>query len=158
MSDLRLRLQKDTSQLPVSSYFHPALFKREMATRCSIAAPAMSYMRSTCHNQVTTTPSSRKANAVRWCRAPTCKWAQSPTSADTARPSCWAGGGTLQAQAKGSAGGNIVCPGDELLGAPHFKHHPCLNLKSYPLRDWSGLLFEYKGQDIEADLAGMGSA
>ena len=32
MSDLSFRLQPATSQLPVSSYFDPAVFEREMAT------------------------------------------------------------------------------------------------------------------------------
>ena len=74
------------------------------------------------------------------------------------------GRGSLQEHAKGSAGGNIVCPvhrwtyspkGD-LLGAPHFKHDPCLNLKNYPLREWNGLLFEDNGYDVAADLAQLG--
>ena len=74
------------------------------------------------------------------------------------------GRGSLQEHTKGSAGGNIVCPvhrwtyspkGD-LLGAPHFKHDPCLNLKNYPLREWNGLLFEDNGYDVAADLAQLG--
>ena len=32
MSDLSLQLQQAASQLPVSSYFDPALFQREMQT------------------------------------------------------------------------------------------------------------------------------
>ena len=74
------------------------------------------------------------------------------------------GRGNLQAQGKGHAGGNIVCPihrwtyssSGELLGAPHFAHDPCLNLNNYQLREWNGLLFEDNGRDIAADLAGMG--
>ncbi len=49
-------------------------------------------------------------------------------------------------------------PQGELLGAPHFKHDPCLNLHNYKLREWNGLLFEDNGRDIAADLAGMGVA
>jgi choline monooxygenase len=74
------------------------------------------------------------------------------------------GRGSLHPSAKGSAGGNIVCPlhrwtyapARQLLGAPHFAHDPCLNLRNYPLREWNGLLFEDNGRDIAADLAGMG--
>jgi choline monooxygenase len=74
------------------------------------------------------------------------------------------GRGSLHQSAKGSAGGNIVCPlhrwtyapGGQLLGAPHFAHDPCLNLNNYKLREWNGLLFEDNGRDIAADLAGMG--
>jgi choline monooxygenase len=73
---------------------------------------------------------------------------------------------TLQAEGKGHAGGNIVCPihrwtyssSGELLGAPHFKRDPCLSLSNYPLRQWNGLLFEDNGRDITADLAGMAVA
>ncbi len=74
------------------------------------------------------------------------------------------GRGSLQSEGKGHAAGNIVCPlhrwtyspkGD-LLGAPHFKHDPCLNLNNYKLREWNGLLFEDNGRDIAADLAGLG--
>ena len=76
------------------------------------------------------------------------------------------GRGSLQTQGKGHAGGNIVCPlhrwtyspKGELLGAPHFKHDPCLNLNNYKLREWNGLLFEDNGRDIVADLGHMGVA
>ena len=68
-------------------------------------------------------------------------------------------------------GGNIVCPlhrwtysgagsgatpAGTLLGAPHFDHDPCLNLKNYPLQEWNGLLFEQNGVDVAAQLANMG--
>jgi choline monooxygenase len=75
------------------------------------------------------------------------------------------GRGSLHQSAKGSAGGNIVCPlhrwtyrsrYGQLLGAPHFAQDPCLNLRNYPVRQWNGLLFEDNGRDIAADLAGMG--
>ncbi|MBK6999623.1 MAG: aromatic ring-hydroxylating dioxygenase subunit alpha [Rhodoferax sp.] len=72
-----------------------------------------------------------------------------------------------------SSGGNMVCPlhrwtystdqsgskkpgAGTLIGAPHFDHDPCLNLKNYPLREWNGLLFEDNGCDVQADLAAMG--
>ncbi len=59
--------------------------------------------------------------------------------------------------------GNIVCPlhrwtynlHGELIGAPHFDHDPCLNLRNYKLRNWNGLLFEDNGRDIAADLSGL---
>ncbi|MBI1907220.1 MAG: aromatic ring-hydroxylating dioxygenase subunit alpha [Rhodocyclales bacterium] len=42
----------------------------------------------------------------------------------------------------------------KLLGAPHFKENPCLNLRRDALEDWHGLLF--KGpRSARADLAGM---
>ena len=61
---------------------------------------------------------------------------------------------------RGNSRHNIVCPlhrwtyshQGELIGAPHFDHDPCLNLREYPVRSWNGLLFEDKGRDIAADL------
>ncbi len=58
---------------------------------------------------------------------------------------------------------NIVCPlhrwtydlKGELLGAPHFEEQPCLNLKRYPVQNWRGLLFE-SPRDIAKDLNSVG--
>ena len=70
-----------------------------------------------------------------------------------------------------AGGGNIVCPlhrwtysassqgtapAGTLLGAPHFAQDPCLNLQNYPLQEWNGLLFEDNGVDVATQLAGMG--
>ncbi len=49
-----------------------------------------------------------------------------------------------------ATGGNIVCPlhrwtyddAGKLIGAPHFEHQPCANLKRWPLGNCEGLLFE----------------
>lgn len=57
----------------------------------------------------------------------------------------------------------IVCPlhrwtydlQGHLLGAPHFKTQPCLNLGKTPLQAWNGLLFA-GGRDVAADLAELG--
>jgi len=65
---------------------------------------------------------------------------------------------------RGHTRSNIVCPlhrwtydlKGELIGAPHFDHDPCLNLKNYPIQNWNGLLFEGKGRDVAADLARLG--
>ena len=69
---------------------------------------------------------------------------------------------------RGHTRSNIVCPlhrwtydlKGELIGAPHFDHDPCLNLKNYPVQNWNGLLFEGaadgKGRDVAADLARLG--
>ena len=51
---------------------------------------------------------------------------------------------------RGNTGSNIVCPlhrwtydtAGTLLGAPHFDHDPCLNLKNTPIQTWNGLVFE----------------
>ena len=54
---------------------------------------------------------------------------------------------------------NIVCPlhrwtydlEGQLLGAPHFREKPCLNLEKTPLQQWNGLLFE-SPRDVAADI------
>jgi len=63
---------------------------------------------------------------------------------------------------RGSAS-NIVCPihrwtydlKGQLLGAPHFAQQPCLKLRSAPLQNWRGLLFDGP-RDIAADLKDLG--
>ena len=54
------------------------------------------------------------------------------------------------------SGVNPRCPSGQLIGAPHFATDPCLNLNNYPLQEWNGLLFEGKGRDVAADMAGLG--
>jgi choline monooxygenase len=57
---------------------------------------------------------------------------------------------------------NIVCPlhhwtydlKGALIGAPHFPENPCLNLRQTRLQSWNGLLFGGP-RDIAADLAGL---
>jgi choline monooxygenase len=86
------------------------------------------------------------------------------------------GRGSLTHDDKGipsGTGGNIVCPlhrwtysgahaGGEsgqsgtLIGAPHFAEDPCLNLNNYKLQEWNGLLFEANGIDVAGQLANMG--
>jgi choline monooxygenase len=64
---------------------------------------------------------------------------------------------------RGNARGNIVCPlhrwtydlHGQLLGAPHFREDPCLNLRTYPTQTWNGLVFEAAGRDVATDLASL---
>jgi phenylpropionate dioxygenase-like ring-hydroxylating dioxygenase large terminal subunit len=64
---------------------------------------------------------------------------------------------------RGNTGRNIVCPlhrwtydlHGALVGAPHFDHDPCLNLRNYPLQSWNGLLFEHNGRAVATDLAAL---
>jgi len=61
--------------------------------------------------------------------------------------------------------GSIVCPlhrwtydlHGRLIGAPHFEHDPCLNLRNYPLQQWNGLLFESNACSVATDLAALGA-
>ena len=65
---------------------------------------------------------------------------------------------------RGQTGAHMVCPlhrwtydlEGQLIGAPHFKHDPCLSLPRYPLADWNGMLFEASGRNAAADLAALG--
>lgn len=163
MSDLSLRLQQAASQLPVSSYFDAALFQREMDTifhhgpryvgsAVSVPEPGDYYA----------LPQENEGRAlVRNDRghieliSNVCRHRQAIMLK---------GRGNLQTQGQGHAGGNIVCPlhrwtystSGQLLGAPHFRHDPCLNLNTYRLREWNGMLFEDNGRDVAADLASVG--
>jgi choline monooxygenase len=75
------------------------------------------------------------------------------------------GRGSLQPNAS-APGGSIVCPihrwtyspKGKLLGAPRFAQDPCLDLTSYPLQQWNGLLFEQGPRNVAVELAGLGRA
>jgi choline monooxygenase len=166
MSDLSLQLQQATGQLPVSSYFDPALYQRELQqvfqrgpryVGHAASVPNVGDYATLAHEAegraLVHTPSGIEliSNVCRHRQAIMLK-----------------GRGSLQ----NASAGNIVCPihrwtysaGDrtgqtpagKLMGAPHFPTDPCLNLANYPLRQWNGLLFEDNGRDIATDLAGMG--
>jgi choline monooxygenase len=169
MSDLSLQLQQAASQLPVSSYFDEALFRRELETifqrgpRYVGHANAVPELGDYCAlpQEGEGRALVRTANGVELV-SNVCRHRQAVMLK---------GRGNLGTSAKGHSGGHIVCPlhrwtysGGQttqsqlgnLLGAPHFAQDPCLDLQRYPLREWNGLLFEDNGRDIAADLAGMG--
>jgi choline monooxygenase len=163
MSDLSLQLQQAASQLPVSTYFDEALFKRELNTLFQQGPRYVGHQLSVPHpGDYCALPHEAQGRAlVRNAQggvelvSNVCRHRQAVMLS---------GRGNLQTQQKGSAGGNIVCPlhrwtyapNGQLLGAPHFAQDPCLNLNNYKLQEWNGLLFEDNGRDIAADLAGMG--
>ena len=164
MSDLSLQLQQAHSQLPVISYFDEAFFQRELETIFQqgpryvgrqLAVPNVGDYYALPH-EGEGRALVRSAKGVELV-SNVCRHRQAVMLK---------GRGSLNTQAPGSAGGNIVCPlhrwtyapSGELLGAPHFSHDPCLNLNNYKLREWNGMLFEDNGRDILADLAGMGPA
>ncbi|MDF1485060.1 aromatic ring-hydroxylating dioxygenase subunit alpha [Ramlibacter sp. H39-3-26] len=163
MSDLSLQLQQAASQLPVSSYFDPALLQRELE---SIFQRGPRYVG---HNL--SVPNAGDYYALPQEGEGRALVRNAQGGVELVSNICrhrqavmLKGRGSLHGQGKGHAGGNIVCPlhrwtyapGGELLGAPHFAQDPCLNLNNYGLREWNGLLFEDNGRDIAADLAGMG--
>lgn len=69
----------------------------------------------------------------------------------------------IMLKGRGHTGKNVVCPlhrwtydlHGALVGAPHFDHDPCLNLRNYPLQSWNGLLFEHNGRAVATDLAAL---
>ena len=165
MSDLSLQLQQAASQLPVTSYFDQALFEREKRL---IFESGPRYVG---HQLAVPNPGDyfalpQEAEGRALARNPQGGIELISNVCRHRQAVMLKGRGSLQTEAKGHAGGNIVCPlhrwtyspQGELLGAPHFKHDPCLNLHNYKLREWNGLLFEDNGRDIAADLAGMGVA
>lgn len=163
MSDLSLQLQQAASQLPVSSYFDEALFKRELDTIFASGPRYVGHQLSVPNRgDYYALPQEGEGRAlVRNAQggieliSNVCRHRQAVMLK---------GRGSLQGHGKGHAGGNIVCPlhrwtysaSGELLGAPHFSQDPCLNLNNYGLREWNGLLFEDNGRDIARDLADMG--
>ena len=163
MSDLSLQLQQAASQLPVSSYFDEALFRRELETIFQGGPRYVGHQLSVPHpGDYYALPQEGEGRAlVRNTQggvelvSNVCRHRQAVMLK---------GRGSLNTQAPGHAGGNIVCPlhrwtysqSGQLLGAPHFAQDPCLNLNNYQLREWNGLLFEDNGRDINADLAHMG--
>jgi choline monooxygenase len=165
MSDLSLQLQQAASQLPVSSYFDPALFSREMELIFQrgprylgheLAVPELGDYHTLSHEGegrvLVRTPQGIEliSNVCRHRQAVMLR-----------------GRGSLAAGP--SSGGNIVCPlhrwtysagqpapAGTLLGAPHFATDPCLNLKNYPVQNWNGLVFEANGFDVNRVLGKLG--
>ena len=169
MSDLSLPLQQADCQLPVSSYFDPALYAREMQHIFQNGPRYVGHALSVPNaGDYYALPQEGEGRAL----------VRNATGIELVSNVCrhrqaimLKGRGSLNSTAKGSAAGNIVCPlhrwtysganggsnpAGTLLGAPHFSHDPCLNLNNYPLQEWNGLLFEQNGVDVAAQLAHMG--
>ncbi len=161
MSDLSLQFQQAQSQLPVTSYFDEALFRREMETLFqggpryvghSLSVPEI--------GDYYALPQEGEGRAL----------LRTPQGVELISNVCRHRQAVMLRGSGSTAGGggNIVCPlhrwtysagngsqAGTLLGAPHFPQDPCLNLDNWRLREWNGLLFEDNGVDIEAELAGM---
>ncbi|MFZ3220526.1 MAG: aromatic ring-hydroxylating dioxygenase subunit alpha [Rhodoferax sp.] len=154
-----------STQLPVSSYFDPALYAREMQSIFQQGPRYVGHALSVPNvGDYYALPQEQEGRAL----------VRNATGVELVSNVCrhrqavmLKGRGNLSQD----GGGNIVCPihrwtysaapsGEHptgtLIGAPHFDHDPCLNLNNYKLREWNGLLFEDNGRDIAADLAGMG--
>ncbi len=166
--------QPALTQLPVSSYFDPALYQLEMErifahgpryVGHALSVPEIGdYYALPQENEGRALVRSAKgielvSNICRHRQALMLK----------SRGSLTQGGAKGQSQDSG----NIVCPLHRwtysgthattnaqqvgtLIGAPHFTHDPCLNLNNYPLQEWNGLLFEANGVDVAQQLTHVG--
>ena len=146
------RLQRATSQLPVSWYCDPAVFAAEQRLLFSQAPGYVG------HELMVPEPGDYYA--LEW--------------RDNAQALVRNAGGielisnvcrhrqAIMLTGRGNVP-NIVCPihrwtydlKGELLGAPHFEDKPCLNLGRSPLVNWNGLLFDGV-RDVHRDLATLG--
>ncbi len=166
MSDLSLQLQQAASQLPVSSYFDEALFRRELDVLFQCSRYVGHELWVPGDSDYYALPQESGGRAL----------LRTPRGVELISNVCrhrqaviLKGRGSLGPDS--GAGGNIVCPlhrwtysaggaspAGKLLGAPHFPQDPCLNLNNYPLQQWNGLLFERRpgSPDVQADLASLG--
>src|SRR6476620_9991003 len=165
MSDLSLQLQQAASQLPVSSYFDPVLYRRELETIFQQGPRYVGHELSVPNNgDYHALPQEGEGRAL----------LRTPRGVELISNVCrhrqaviLKGRGSMQSSP--ASGGNIVCPlhrwtysgggaspAGTLLGAPHFPEDPCLNLNNYPLQEWTGLLFDANGKNVQPELPGMG--
>jgi choline monooxygenase len=157
MSDLSITLdalQQSRTQLPVSSYFDPALYDEEMR---SIFQPGPRYVG---HELMVPDFGDYQALAHEGDGRALIRnrdGVQLVSNVCRHRQA-------VMLKGRGNTGASVICPlhrwtyglGGELLGAPHFAEDPCLNLRNYPVQRWNGLLFEDNGRDIVGDLARLG--
>jgi choline monooxygenase len=171
MSDLSLQPQQAHSQLPVSSYFDPALYALEMQSIIQLGPRYVGHSLSVPNvGDYYALPQENEGRAL----------VRNAGGVELISNVCrhrqavmLKGRGSLTHNDKGVQSGNIVCPlhrwtysgahagnhgsqSGTLIGAPHFAQDPCLNLNNYKLQDWNGLLFEDNGVDVAAQLAHMG--
>ena len=165
------KVNKAQPQLPVSSYFDPALYAQEMQTIFQHGPRYVGHSLSVPNvGDYYALPQEkggralvRNAGGIELI-SNVCRHRQAVMLK---------GRGSLTLNAQGQSSGNIVCPlhrwtysgahaGDNgsqsgtLIGAPHFAHDPCLNLNNYKLQEWNGLLFEADTVDVAGQLAQMG--
>jgi choline monooxygenase len=159
MSDLSIgleSLERSRAQLPVSSYFSEELFQRErnlifeQSPRYlghALAVPEV--------GDFLALPQESEGRALVHTRdgielvSNVCRHRQA-----------------IMLNGRGQTRSHIVCPlhrwtydlHGQLVGAPHFREDPCLNLRNYPVQNWNGLLFEHNGRDVVSDLAKLGPA
>ena len=158
MSDLSLALEaldRSRSQLPVSAYFDPALFTREVERIFSRSPRYLGHeLALTEVGDHFALPQEGEGRAL----------VRTPRGVELISNVCRHRQAVIL-RGRGNTSGNIVCPlhrwtydlDGRLLGAPHFPDDPCLNLRNYSTQAWNGLVFEGGGRDVAADLAPLGA-
>ena len=158
-------------QLPVSSYFDPAVYAQEMQNIFEQGARYVGHTLSVPNTGDYYALPQEKGGRVLVRNAGgielisnVCRHRQAVMLK---------GRGSLNPTPHGLGSGNIVCPlhrwtysgahagengtqSGTLIGAPHFAQDPCLNLNNYKLQEWNGLLFEANDVDVASQLANMG--
>ncbi len=160
LSDTLLALEPSRSQISVTSYFDAALFEREMAT---LFARAPRYVG---HELAVPEPGDYLALAQEGegrALLRTLSGIELISNVCRHRQAIMLKG---RGKVGGNSGTHIVCPlhrwtydlKGSLIGAPHFAHDPCLDLRNYPLQTWNGLVFDADPgqQRVASDLAGIG--
>ena len=144
LSDTLLAVEPSRSQISVTSYFDAALFEREMAT---LFRNAPRYVG---HELAVPEPGDHLALAQEGeGRA----LVRTPSGIELISNVCRHRQAIMlkgRGKVSGNGGSHIVCPlhrwtydlQGSLIGAPHFAHDPCLDLRNYPVQTWNGLVFE----------------
>ncbi len=156
------------SQLPVSSYFDPALYAREMQHIFQNGPRYVGHALSVPnHGDYYALPQEGEGRAL----VRNASGIELISNVCRHRQAVMLKGRGSLTQGASAGGGNIVCPlhrwtysgansgatpAGTLIGAPHFEHDPCLNLNNYKLQEWNGLLFEQNAVDVAQQLAHMG--
>ena len=157
MSDLSISLEaleQSRSQLPVSSYFDDELFRKEQSLVLQhgprylghqLALPEVGDYQAL-HQEGDGRALVHTRDGIELI-SNVCRHRQA-----------------VMLRGRGKTQDHVVCPlhrwtydlHGRLVGAPHFKVDPCLNLRNYPLQKWNGLLFEHNGRDVATDLSKLG--
>jgi choline monooxygenase len=159
MSDLSISLEaleRSRTQLSVHSYFDEELFRNEQSLIFDSCPRYLGHELSVPEvGDFQTLAQEREGRAL----------VRTPTGVELISNVC-RHRQAVMLKGRGHTRSHVVCPlhrwtydlHGQLVGAPHFEQDPCLNLRNYQVQNWQGLLFEHRGRDVAADLAGMGPA
>ena len=160
MSDLRVTreaLAPALSQLPVRSYFDPALFAREQETLFKRAPRYIGHELAVPEvGDYYALPQEGEGRVL----------LRTPSGLQVVSNVC-RHRQAVMLRGRGNTGRHIVCPlhrwtydlGGQLVGAPHFADDPCRALANYPVKAWNGMLFdsaEAADRNVAAELARIG--